>query len=157
MTQTPTVIEDSRICLISEVEHQRMDEIEAAIVENLEPYDFPVDHGFIHSDDPAKRFYVRTILMPKGSVLTSYIHNSEHTYQITKGAIYVAKGSEGDVLKAPFAGVTYPGTRRALLALEDTVWTTFHPNPTGETDPVKLVQMLTDIRPESVAIAGGAR
>jgi hypothetical protein len=47
--------------------------------------------------------------------------------------------SENDglqMIEAPFTGITKPGTRRVLLIVEDTIWTTFH--PTQETDLAKI-------------------
>ena len=37
-----------------------------------------------------------------------------------------------------------PGQKNCAVALEDAVWTNFFPNPTGETDPDKLVEILSE-------------
>jgi hypothetical protein len=39
-------------------------------------------------------------------------------------------------LAAPHSFVSQPGVKRAVLALEDTIWTTYH--PTEETDLDKI-------------------
>jgi hypothetical protein len=41
-------------------------------------------------------------------------------------------------LKAPLTIVSRPGTKRIGFMHEDCVWTTFHANPTNETDIEKL-------------------
>ena len=112
--------------------------IEEAIVRQLPPVDFPVQHKF------PPGMYVREIFMPAGSVLTSRIHKFEHPFVVSKGVISVWSLNEGTVCyHAPHTGITLPGTRRVLLAHEDTIWTTFHLNPDNITDPDVLVAHLT--------------
>lgn len=87
--------------------------------------------------------YSRTIHMPKGSLLSSQIHKTEHQFVILVGQIAVWTAHEGaQLLRAPYHGKTLPGTRRILYAHTDTVWVTFH--PTSETDPDKLREELTE-------------
>ena len=45
-------------------------------------------------------------------------------------------------MQAPGIGITTPGTRRVLYALEDTSWATFHPNPTNERDLEKIEEFV---------------
>ena len=66
--------------------------------------------------------------------LTSEIHNTEHMYYVGRGSLLVSTDDGPPVLvKAPYHGITKPGTRRVAIALEDTIWTTFHANPKNET------------------------
>lgn len=88
--------------------------------------------------------YLRAILMPAGTGLSSRIHKSDHPFIILKGKIAVKSETEEIVYQAPYIGVTPAGTRRALVALEDTVWVTTHANPDNCTDPDAMVEMLTD-------------
>lgn len=82
----------------------------------------PVTHTF------TKDMYSREIFMPKGAILTSKIHKTQHQYVVLSGMVAVFTEKEGVVkLRAPYVGVTEPGTRRLLYALEDTRWITFHP------------------------------
>lgn len=74
--------------------------------------------------------YVRQIFMPKGSLITSKIHKTEHPFIVSMGAVEVSiDGGSAQLIKAPYTGVTQPGTRRILLIQEDCVWTTFHALP----------------------------
>ena len=78
----------------------------------------------IHRFTPG--LYIRQIDMPKGTVLTSKIHKTEHPYFVLKGDVSVV-GPEGIVrIVAPYAGITKPGTKRALYIHEDTTWITVH-------------------------------
>lgn len=115
-----------------------VDLVEKAIDEFLEPVDCPLRHIFTPG------LYVREILIPKGTLLTSQIHNTCHPFTISKGHISVlTDGEDEQLLFAPYTGITYPGTRRILFAHEDVIWTTYHP-----TDIVP-----TDQTPEAVEIA----
>lgn len=101
---------------------QRIDELEAAIVDNLELIECPVVHRFTDG------MYIREISMPKGSLLTSKIHNSNHPYTISKGvALVQIDAGEWIELAAPYTGITLAGTRRVLFIEEDCIWTTYHP------------------------------
>ena len=101
---------------------QRIDELEAAIVENLELVECPVVHRFTDG------MYIREIFMPKDSLLTSKIHNTNHPYTISQGiAMVQIDAGEWIELAAPYTGITVAGTRRVLYIVEDCIWTTYHP------------------------------
>lgn len=73
------------------------------------------------------RLYTRKIYMPKGSLITSKIHKTEHPFVVLEGVVSVFTETDGEVLiAAPYMGITKPGTRRVLYCHEDTVWATFH-------------------------------
>ncbi len=109
-----------------------VDEIEAAIA-SCEQIDCPVRHIFTPG------LYTREITMPAGVTLTSKIHKTEHPYVVSKGMVKVWTEEEGTVLiEAPFTGITKPGTRRVLTTLTETIWTTFHVNPSNTQDMKKL-------------------
>lgn len=81
----------------------------------------PLRHSFVPG------FYVRQIFMPAGSLVISKIHKTEHPYVITRGKVSVwIEGVGVQNLRAPFTGITKPGTRRVLYVHEDCLWTTFH-------------------------------
>lgn len=104
-----------------------IDELEASMIENFPIVDCPVKHHFTNGT------YVREIFMPKGTLITSKIHKSQHQYFILKGsAIVWIDGVEQEV-SAPHIGITEAGTRRVLLITEDCIWATSHPNPNNET------------------------
>lgn len=99
----------------------RIDELEKAIVDNLDLIDCPLVHRFTDG------MYIREIFMPKDTIVTSMIHNTNHPYTISKGKVMVTiDNGEWVELEAPYSGITLAGTRRVLYILEDCVWTTYH-------------------------------
>lgn len=92
---------------------------------------FPLKHTF------AEGVYIREIFIPKGSVLTGKIHRHSHPNFLMKGEVIVFTENKGrEHLKAPLSMISEPGTKRAIMALEDTVWITVHVTP--ETDLEKI-------------------
>ena len=97
-----------------------IDKVEKGLIEYA-PAECPLVHRF------TKGMYIREIFIPKGTLLTSMKHKTEHPFVISKGEIAVMSANENKVIyKAPFTGITKPQTRRVLYAIEDTIWTTFH-------------------------------
>jgi hypothetical protein len=114
-----------------------IDQVELKIM-GTEEIDFPLTHSFTPG------MYIRQILMPAGSILTSKIHKTTHPFVISKGDISVwTKETDTVRFKAPHTGITIPNTRRLLYAHEDTIWTTFH--ATNETDVETIENTITDL------------
>jgi len=99
----------------------RLDELEAAMLENCEPVHCLTTHRFTDG------MYIREIFMPAESLITSKIHKTEHPYIVSYGKVAVSiDGDEWNEITAPYTGITIPGTRRVLYIIEDCIWTTFH-------------------------------
>ena len=96
----------------------------------------PLRHTFV---DGA---YVRELSMPKSLLFVSKIHKVEHPYFILKGDVSVLTEDGIIRVKAPFYGVTPPGTKRIIWTHEDTVWVTVH---------VTNSKNLTEIEEEIIA------
>ena len=93
--------------------------------------EMPLKHSF------AEGVYVREIFIPKGHVLTGKIHKHSHPNFLMSGEVIVVTEERGrEHLKAPLSMISAPGTKRAVIALEDTVWITVH--VTNETDLEKI-------------------
>ena len=115
---------------------QLLDELEVAL-SHMPRVELPVIHRF------TKGMYIREIQIPAGTMLTSMTHKTEHPFVISEGAIKVTSDNEGSVIyEAPHTGITQPNTRRALHALTDVVWTTFH--STTETDVEKICEEILE-------------
>jgi hypothetical protein len=80
----------------------------------------PLKHTF------ADGLYIREIFMPKGQVITTGIHKKEHPYFIMKGDISVLTENGIERIKAPYTGITKPGTKRLIYTHEDSIWITVH-------------------------------
>ncbi len=95
----------------------------------------PLKHSF------APGMYVREIFIPKGTVLTGKIHRHAHPNFLMKGEVIVAtEGGGREHLKAPMSMISPAGTKRAVFALEDTIWVTVH--ATDEKDLEKIEQIV---------------
>lgn len=90
----------------------------------------PIKHHF------APGLYAREILIPAGTVIIGKIHRHAHVNTISAGRVLVATEFGTEEFKAPYTFVSKPGTKRAVVALEDVIWTTYH--PTEETDLAKI-------------------
>jgi quercetin dioxygenase-like cupin family protein len=91
----------------------------------------PLKHSF------GDGVYVREIFIPKGMILTGKIHRHSHPNFLMKGEVIVYTEHEGrQHLKAPLSMISKAGIKRAVYALEDTVWITVH--VTDETDLKKI-------------------
>lgn len=96
---------------------------------------FPLKHGF------ADGVYVREIFIPKGYILTGKIHKYAHPNFLMQGEVIVVTEHEGvQHLKAPLSLISQAGTKRAVIALEDTIWITVH--VTNETDLDKIEEAI---------------
>ena len=110
----------------------KIDELEAALLNNCPLIDCPLVHTFVPG------MYIRRIFMPKGkynpetgvddiNIVTSMIHKTTHPFFVLTGKVAVFSENDGEqIITAPFHGFTTPGTRRVLRIIEDTCWVTCH-------------------------------
>lgn len=105
----------------------------------------PITHRFTPG------LYIREIFMPKGSLIISLKHLTEHPFIVSKGHAAVLTENGVEQIKAPYCGITTAGTQRVLYIHEDCVWTTFH--VTNETDPDRIVSAVTE-KPPFTQISG---
>jgi hypothetical protein len=115
----------------------KFDDVEVELARHPQA-EMPVENFFTPG------LYIRQIFMPKGTLVTSLIHKTEHPFVVSQGIVSVFNEGAIDLIKAPHHGITYPGTRRILYIHEDCVWTTYH--VTTETDPEKIVEQITEKR-----------
>lgn len=97
--------------------------LEAGGVEGNDGYELEgagLDHTFTDS------IYVRECRLPKGMLLTSKIHKTNHPYFILKGRARVLTEEGVKEVVGPCYGVTPAGTKRLIYVLEDIVWCTCH-------------------------------
>lgn len=121
---------DSEITTSTERRDIIIDAVEYELVKH-EPVECPVVHRF------TKGLYIREIFMPKGTLLTSKIHKTEHPFIVSKGKVSVWLDEGEEVLiEAPYCGITLPNTRRVLYIHEDCIWTTIH--ATDKTTPEEV-------------------
>tara|TARA_Y100000114_G_scaffold155520_1_gene179913 strand:- start:560 stop:1081 length:522 start_codon:yes stop_codon:yes gene_type:complete len=92
----------------------------------------PLKHTF------ADGLYIREIFMPKGQIISTGIHKKEHPYFILKGDISVLTDEGIKRIKAPYNGITKPGTKRLIYMHEDSVWITVH--ATDKSTPEEVLE-----------------
>jgi hypothetical protein len=125
----------------------RIDEVERRLVEQFQADQAPTLGGTPDITPIKNHFtpglYCREIFMPKGAVVTSRVHRYRHPFVVSAGECVVYAGGAPSIdswqhITAPHFGITEPGTRRILVILEDTTWTTFH--VTDKTDVEEIVK-----------------
>lgn len=82
--------------------------------------EFETNHYF------ADGMYARVVIQPAGSLIVGKVHKREHFYIITKGRVEVGCDDETTIYEAGDVIVSKPGTKRAILALEDSIFMTVH-------------------------------
>jgi hypothetical protein len=114
---------------------EAVEQIEDAM-QGMPPAFLPIKHYF------ANGMYAREMTMPAGAIVTGAIHKTTHFCILSQGRVRVMSEDGIDEFVAPAIIISQPGTKRAIHALEDTVWTNIH--ATNETDLDKLVEELTE-------------
>jgi len=102
----------------------------------LDPEDCPLVHYF------PPGVYCREIHIAAGSVITGKIHRFAHFNFISKGRVTVLTKDGLETLEAPHSMVSSAGTKRALYAHTDVIWTTIHPNPDDIRDVDELEKII---------------
>lgn len=120
--------------------------IYARSLQDNEQVDCPLDHFF--SDG----VYMRTILMPAGTMILGCKHKTRHINYVASGlALVVMEGNKTyvDAREKPVRFESDPGVVKCLYIIEPMIWTTIH--VTGETDLKKLADLLIE-NPDDHAI-----
>jgi hypothetical protein len=108
------------------------------IMRTMPQVELRTDHYF------ADGMYARVLSRPAGTLIVGKVHKREHFYIIAKGKVMVGK----EVYEAGTVIVSKPGTKRAVLALEDSVCLTVHRTKKRNLD--KIEKQL--IEPDSTAL-----
>lgn len=106
-----------------------------SVLSEMEQIDLPLKHTFTTG------IYAREIFIPKGSVVVGKIHRHNHLNFISSGDVTVLTKDGLKRIVGPCTMISTSGTKRALYAHEDTIWTTIHANPNEERDIEKLEEL----------------
>lgn len=83
--------------------------------------------------------YAREMFIPKGTLIIGKIHRHAHLNIISKGKVSVATEFGTKYLEAPCTFISEVGLKRAVVAIEDTIWTTIHlTNKNSEDDLAEI-------------------
>lgn len=86
---------------------------------------FPLKH-FFAPGGTCKYVYAREILLPAGTVVVGKIHKHAHLNMLMRGRVRVLTEKGPEEFVGPLTMVSQPGTKRAVYAIEDSVWVTVH-------------------------------
>ena len=91
--------------------------------------------------------YLRQVLIREGILFIGREHKKPHYFMVLKGSCGIHTENGIKVLKAGMVLMSPPGTRRAGITYEDTIFVTVH--RTEETDLERIESDLTEIDPNS--------
>lgn len=90
------------------------------------------NHGLEHLFTDG--LYIRVATIQKGTLFTTPIYNEECVLTMLKGKLLIITEKSAGIVDPPSFVLTEKGTKRAILALEDVLAHTIHPNPTNDRD-----------------------
>ena len=80
----------------------------------------PVKHTF------ADGCYIRQIYNPANEIIITKVHKKEHPFFLMKGKMSILTEEGVEHIKAPYQGITKPGTKRVIYTHEECVFITVH-------------------------------
>lgn len=93
----------------------------------------------------APGMYAREMFIPAGTVLVGKMHKHAHLCTLVKGRIAVAgEGGEVREMAAPMTFLSEPLVKRAGVALEDTIWITYHLAETTDLDALEAALIVPE-------------
>lgn len=116
---------------------ERVEALEASML-SMKQVDCPVRHFF------APGLYAREMSIPAGTVVTGAVHRTENLIVVSKGRLRIVTEDGTREVTAGDTLTCKVGMKNAVVALEDSRWTNFMPNPTNETDTDKLTEIYTE-------------
>lgn len=90
------------------------------IMRTMPQVELKTDHYF------ADGMYARVLHRPAGTVIVGKVHKREHFYICTKGMVHVYMENEVKTISAGDVIVSKPGTKRVVVAVEDSICMTVH-------------------------------
>lgn len=124
-------------------EHLPIYRLEAELLK-LPQVDMPVEH------EHCSGLYARTMHLKANCAYTGAVHRGECFFVVRSGALAsTTPNGEATILRTGEMHIVRDGSKRAVMALTDCVVTTFHANPTNETDPAALWSLFTIPAPAS--------
>ncbi|ASF00737.1 hypothetical protein [uncultured virus] len=106
---------------------EKISELEDAVV-NMEG---GMTGEVLHKANPVKHTfaggcYIREIYNPANELIITKIHKKEHPFFLMKGEMSILTEEGVQNIKAPYQGVTKPGTKRAIYTHEECIFITVH-------------------------------
>ena len=127
--------------------HSNLYKLQAELLK-LPQFEPKTDHFFYAG------MYARRVWRPKTCLIVGKVHKAEHFYLCCSGRVQVSDGSgvtelgPGELIMSPI------GTKRAVLALEDSICITFHRWESEERDLKKIEDEIYEYDPDSAYLPG---
>ena len=106
---------------------KKINDVEVSIIESAEGVSGeelqktnPVKHTF------AGGCYIREIYNPANELIVTKIHKKEHPFFLMKGEMSILTEEGIQRIRAPYQGITKPGTKRAIYTHEECIFITVH-------------------------------
>jgi len=101
-----------------------------------QPGSYPGDREDLITHEFFDGGYLRKMKAQGGHIFVTKIHKTRHPFFIMKGEVSILSEKRITRVKAPFQGITEPGTKRVVYAHTDSLWVTVH--AVEGTDPKEL-------------------
>lgn len=90
--------------------------------------------------------YVREVFLPKGAYAVGKEHKRDHFNNLLKGQVVVMMDDDVHLVTAPATFVAKAGSRKFVVALEDSIFQNLHAIPEG-IEPEMIENYLTEDTP----------
>jgi len=100
------------------------------------PESYPGDRDDLITHEFFDGGYLRKMKAQGGHIFVTKIHKTRHPFFIMKGEVSILSEKGVTRVKAPYQGMTEPGTKRVVYAHTDSLWVTAH--AVEGTDPKEL-------------------
>lgn len=118
-------------------------QLEAEILEHGEQIELRTEHFFAHGT------YTRVLHIPAGVVVTGEIHRHSCVNIMPKGKLRLSCSEGERELTAPFIGVSGAGEKKAVYAIEDSIWVNVFPW-TGQRDDIPAIVRELSVDPDEI-------
>ncbi len=113
-------------------------------MKKLPQAEIPTFHDFCNG------IYARSIVMKAGTLATGAVHKYECFFIVRSGSVLLTTDDGTVKADGGFMAITKAGSKRAALAIEDTLITTFHANPEEIRDPEDMWNHYTVPAPDNL-------
>lgn len=106
----------------------------------------PVKHTF------ADGCYIREIFNPAELLLVTKIHKKKHPFFLMKGEMSILTENGVNYIKAPYHGITHPGTKRIIYTHTDCVFITVHSTDSTDIKEIEEAVIAKDFKDPDITL-----
>tara|TARA_R110000822_G_scaffold104515_4_gene231513 strand:- start:6404 stop:6859 length:456 start_codon:yes stop_codon:yes gene_type:complete len=113
---------------LADLEKQLLSIVDGTSIKQGDNDLFPLKHSFAHG------IYVREMKMKKETFVIGKIHKEDHIWFLLSGHLIIATENGTEEYIAPCYVKAPAGSKRAIYALEKSIWVNVHTNPSNTED-----------------------